>query len=104
MCKFWRTPTDTRAATGESYEGETMRLNGQQAALMMRPQWQRGFPWWALWLIWPVIGLVKWLAPLVAGAAVGLLDLLRQPITLEISLLPVVLIVLGVALVLRRRR
>jgi len=82
--------------------GPTTRLNDEQNQAHYTPAqahpWRRAhFPWWTLWLIWPLIGLVKAVAPAVIGA-LGALSQLTVP------LLPVLLIAIGVAVLLVRRR
>jgi hypothetical protein len=80
----------------EAYEGETVRLSSGGAAERGGRCGWGAFPWWTLWLIWPAIGLVKWTAPLVAGAYTELM-------TFSVPLLPVLLILVGLALIVRRR-
>jgi hypothetical protein len=84
-----------RSEYHESYEGDTMRLAAGQAAHGKHCNWT-AFPWWTLWLIWPAIGLVKWTAPLVAETYTTLM-------AASVPLLPVLLILLGLALIVRRR-
>jgi hypothetical protein len=70
MCrrKSYRIDSSTLAAEG-AYEGQTMRLDQRDIAnVERRVNWRRGFPWWMLWLIWPLIGLTKWFVPLYVGA------------------------------------
>ncbi len=93
MCKRRTRPTATAT---QPYEGETIRLGGEQALKMEQPRARHHcFPWWTLWLIWPLIGVFKWMLPLLIGAIGGLMQIM-------IPLLPVLLIVLGL-LLLRRR-
>jgi hypothetical protein len=60
----------TLMATEGAYEGQTVRLESRDGALAQRPERERhsGFPWWTLWLLWPLIGLAKWFVPLYLGA------------------------------------
>jgi hypothetical protein len=58
------------------------------------------FPWWSLWLIWPLIGLFKWTGALIAPIA----EFVNRPIILEVSLLPLLLIGLGIVFVLYAQR
>jgi hypothetical protein len=84
------------------YDAETLRLDAPLDAknASTLPGWRVGFPWWTLWMIWPLMGLIK-----AAIAAVGpLLVLLTTPVALEVTLLPLLLILLGAALVLFGRR
>jgi hypothetical protein len=58
-----------------------------------------GFPYWALWLIWPAIWLFKG-----AGAALApLLAALTYPVAMSITPLPLLLIGAGLALLLLDR-
>lgn len=94
MCK--RRMMQAVVAT-EPYEGETIRFD-PQSSMESSAQSRRhcgSFPWWTLWLIWPLIGLLKWSAPLLLGVVAGLGQL-------TVPLIPVLLIVLGL-LLLRRR-
>lgn len=94
MCK--RRTMQAAVAT-EPYEGETIRFD-PQGRLEGSARSRRhcgGFPWWTLWLIWPLIGLLKWSVPLLLGVVAGLGQL-------TVPLIPVLLIVLGL-LLLRRR-
>lgn len=95
MCGTKRRPTNQ---FGESYEGQTTRLNTETQNGVCRSAW-RGFPWWTLWLIWPLIGLLKG-----AGSALttGWLMLGTLAVPLNI-VLAIVLITVGVALLLRQR-
>jgi hypothetical protein len=83
--------------------GPTTRLNdgefveAQNGTLHARSWRTAHFPWWTLWLIWPLIGLAKAVAPTLLGA-IGAVSQWYVP------LLPVLLIVLGAALLLARRR
>jgi hypothetical protein len=55
-----------------------------------------GFPFWAFWLIWPAIWLVKG-----AGAALGpLLAALTHPLAMSVTPLPLPLLLIGVGLAL----
>src|SRR5690242_19570700 len=63
MCKRKSSQIDRpRMVTEGAYEGQTMRLDQRDlhsSERRDRPASGRhaGFPWWALWLIWPLIGL-----------------------------------------------
>lgn len=100
MCKPQRsTPRATEPATGPTTrlgEGEPAE-NRHYMAARSRSWRSAHFPWWMLWLIWPLIGIGKAVAPAVIGA-LGSLSQLTTP------LLPVILVVLGVALLIRMRR
>lgn len=84
-----------RERVRESYEGETTRLTAGGAPARASCG-AGGFPWWALWLIWPAVGLVKWSAPLVVG-------LYGELMAATVPLLPVLLVLIGLALIVRRR-
>lgn len=94
MCK--RRTMQPVAAT-QPYEGETIRFDSQRVSEREAGSSHHcgGFPWWTLWLIWPLIGLLKWSVPLLLGV-VGSLGQITVP------LIPVVLIVLGLILLRRR--
>ncbi|MFO7170661.1 MAG: hypothetical protein DIU80_021745 [Chloroflexota bacterium] len=79
-----------------AYTGETTRLDlgGQHARGGGSCEWS---PWWTLWLIWPAIGLLKWTAP-------RALDMYATLVEASAPLLPALLILVGVALIARRRR
>lgn len=57
------------------------------------------FPWWALWMIWPLLALAKWLAPLYLGAATTLATTLQTFRTPLLVVLAAALIVAGLALI-----
>lgn len=82
-----------------AYDGETRQLSLQSETDSSACRW-RGFPWWSLWLLWPLAMLLKALAPVVAGS----FALLMQPIVLEITLLPLILIGIGLLVLLAARR
>lgn len=103
MCKFSRRDPSLRER--RAYVGDTVRLDGEQAlaGLEHGAERRKCFPWWTLWLLWPLLMLVKGLVVAGAATAATLAELLRQPIILEVSLLPILLIVIGLFLLLRRR-
>ncbi len=88
----------SRRATQGAAEGATVKLEEGP-----RPR-DVAFPWWTLWLLWPLFYLVKGAAHLAAP----LLGWLSQPLMLTITPLPLLLIGAGLALLLvavaRRRR
>jgi hypothetical protein len=57
-----------------------------------------GFPWWTLWLIWPLIGLAKLVTPLVLNTLAAMTGSLGERGALLVALL---LIVAGIALLRR---
>lgn len=94
MCKR---RTIQAAAVMEAYEGETIRFDPRRG-LEQRSKSRHhcgGFPWWTLWLIWPLIGVLKWSVPLLFGVVAGLGEI-------TVPLIPVLMIVVGL-LLLRRR-
>lgn len=94
MCK--RRVADMRVnETQAGYEGQTIRLKDNHGSLVYHQRARHHFPWWALWLIWPMIGLVKWLVPLMVGV-VGTVAEIVLPI------IPVALILVGVWLLFRK--
>jgi hypothetical protein len=89
-----------RERVAGGYEGETTRLSltGEASRERESAGWHwGGFPWWTLWLIWPAIMVVKWIAPLIAASYTELM-------AITVPLLPVVLIMVGLALIVRRER
>lgn len=96
MCR--RRTMDTQGATArDSYTGATRRLDHQ--APMGRPlrlaAWRGGVPWWTLWLVWPLIGVLKAAVPAIWSGTAALSQV-------TVPLLPLVVVV-GVLVVLRRR-
>lgn len=95
MCGHKRVKT---SPTGESYDGTTTRLvSGENNERMHGAH--RHFPWWTLWLIWPMIALLKGvsISVLAGWAALGELSV---PVNL---LLALALIAVGVAILVRGR-
>jgi hypothetical protein len=82
MCKKSYHRTSLVSATAGAYEGQTRRLTPAATPHpKQRPRgWKRGFPWWSLWLIWPLAGLARSARPLTLAAldsfrlGAGLLD------------------------------
>jgi hypothetical protein len=93
MCKRQTMQT----ASTQPYEGETIRFDAEQRALgdSQATLHCASFPWWTLWLIWPLIGLLKWSMPLLIGVVASIGEI-------TVPLIPLLLIVLGL-LLLRRR-
>lgn len=83
--------------TGGSYTGETHRLDqpAQGGSALGIAAWRGGSPWWILWLIWPVFGVLKAAVPVFWGGLAALSQV-------TVPLLPLVLI--GIVLVLIWRR
>ncbi len=103
MCKPRTQSSEPHRSTEErAYEGETVRLDPNQAPAMGRTmQWRRGgFPWWSLWLIWPLFGLIKWLVVAAAGLVTNVAGALPEPALF--TLWPVALIVIGLVLLRRK--
>jgi hypothetical protein len=97
MCKRRINDTPT-IPEPESYTGETVRLPEplvKQETSEQACAWYGGFPWWTLWLIWPLISLIKMGAPLLTEATI-ILNQISDP------LLPLILIAVAI-LFLRRR-
>jgi hypothetical protein len=100
MCKRYTYTPEAQLASEGAYEGQTMRLDRRQDEWGVRRAaghyWR--FPWWTLWLIWPLILLLKWTVPLalsVISTAAGALNGLSAPIV------ALVLIAVGIALLRR---
>lgn len=109
MCKRkpYRIQPPAMAAQG-AYEGSTTRLAYGEAAPPERPtsegrrsRYHGHFPWWSLWLIWPLIGLLKWALPLYTGALAALRDTLSMQAQPVAMIMAVLLIVAGLALIRR---
>ena len=66
MCGHKNT-ADTASSSDAPFVGETQRL-----ALERRRGGFCAFPWWTLWLIWPLIGLFKSIAALIAHSWLAL--------------------------------
>jgi hypothetical protein len=107
MCKRKRYLLDQPMIAEGGYEGQTIPLNTRDDAWGERRE-QRGcgrhggFPWWTLWLIWPLIGVVKWFVPLYLGAlTAGLAQLSTAGAA---PLVAIALIVIGLVLIGRKER
>src|SRR6266542_6681285 len=107
MCKRHTYQVNAPAMVSQgTYEGKTTRLAYGEAALSERYTSEdrslkryRHFPWWSLWLIWPLIGLLKWVAPIYIGVLAALRDTMgtqAQPVAMIVAVL---LIVAGIALI-----
>jgi hypothetical protein len=75
MCqrKTYRMDMPAMAMEG-AYEGQTVRLDPRDVTRAERRARRTGaryggFPWWTLWLIWPLLVLGKWFVSLYIGAA-----------------------------------
>ena len=105
MCGHKKVHKRAERTPERPYEGETIRLGGQGETTFetahAQPSWKH-VPWWALWLIWPLFGLLKPLVQTVAEAGTALLDLLT-PISL-LPLWPAALILIGLLLLRWRGR
>lgn len=94
MCGHKRVKT---SPTGESYDGTTTRLvRGEDNRTHDA---HRHFPWSILWLIWPMIALLKGVSTSVLAGWVAL-GSLSVPVNL---LLALALIAVGIAIVVRGR-
>jgi hypothetical protein len=104
MCKreTYETAMPAQADRG-AYEGKTVRLDqevvwevheGQPAARR-----QCGFPFWMLWMIWPLLGLLKWAAHLTTGATTAMFDGIRIADTAPIA--AIALMIAGLVLIIR---
>lgn len=92
MCGHRRTVR----ASGVGYpaDGETVRLVDTTGG--KRLSCAAGFPWWTLWLLWPLFWLIKGAAALAAPV----LAWLWQPVALTITPLPLLLVAAGVVVLL----
>jgi hypothetical protein len=103
MCKrkFHQIDQPAMAVNG-AYEGQTVRLDGRSITRAeRRTRWPGGFPWWSLWLIWPLIGLLKWAAPIYLTALAALRDTTSTLAEPAAAIVAVLLIVAGLALIRR---
>ena len=105
MCGHKKSHKRAERTPERPYEGETIRLGGQGETTFepahVQPSWKH-VPWWTLWLIWPLFGVLKPLVQTVAVAGAAVLDLL-VPISL-LQLWPLALILIGLLLLRRRGR
>lgn len=95
-------------ASGGAYEGKTRPLTASEqegwvdeTGRSERRKTCGGFPWWTLWLIWPLMAALKSFGPAMAGAGAGLLAAIGGPASLPAALVAVALIVVGLALIRR---
>lgn len=90
------------ASPGHPAEGETVRLGSLERG--EGRSCGAGFPWWTLWMLWPLFWLVKGAFVLAAP----LYAWLSQPVVLAVTPLPLLLVCAGLAILLigglRRRR
>ncbi|HET9224051.1 MAG TPA: hypothetical protein VFO07_16175 [Roseiflexaceae bacterium] len=97
MCKRHTFAPETRLASEGAYEGQTMRLVSHERKCGMHRLdahiW--GFPWWALWLIWPLIELAKLVTPLVLNTLAAMTGSLGE---LGAQFVALLLIVAGITL------
>lgn len=71
MCK--RYTSEAQLAGEGAYESQTLRLDLNERGRIPNARPARiSAPWWALWLIWPLIALVKWSTPLAAAASAAI--------------------------------
>ncbi len=105
MCGYKKSHKRAERTPEHPYEGKTIRLGEQGEATFepahAQPSWKH-VPWWALWLIWPLFGLLKPLDQAVAEAGAVLIDLLT-PLSL-LPLWPAALILIGLLLLRWRGR
>ncbi|MEO7909964.1 MAG: hypothetical protein ABIV47_09960 [Roseiflexaceae bacterium] len=92
-------------ATEGAYEGQTVRLDARDSVSHERRDHHScghhgGFRWWTLWLIWPLIGLVKWFVPLYLAAITA--SLAQLSMVGAAPLVGLALIVIGLVLIRRR--
>jgi hypothetical protein len=98
MCKRHIFVPETRLASEGAYEGQTMRLDSRGQAWSMRRTNGHGFPWWTLWLLWPLIWLAKLATPLVVEMLTAFTGSLG---VLGAQLMAVLLIIAGITLLRR---
>lgn len=90
MCGYKR---ELRTA-GADYpaDGETVRLTDLSQADGRRCS--PGFPWWTLWMLWPLF----WLAKGALHLSAPVVAWLSQPLVLAVTPLPLLLIAAGLAI------
>lgn len=90
------TPAHPREYNG-AYEGQTIQLNAEQAvATVHHTRRCSAFPWWTLWLIWPLFGGIKAVTAALPSTLLALTGLWQQ---IGLSVLAIVLIATGVWLI-----
>ena len=96
MCKR-RTTAPPGAMVGASYTGATRRLDhhAPMGSTLWRAAGRGGVPWWTLWLLWPLFGVLKAAVPVVWSGIAALSQV-------TVPLLPLIVGV-GVLLMLWRR-
>jgi hypothetical protein len=104
MCKRHQYKAEDRESKEVPYEGETRRLDPQQtgAGATYRRASHAHFPWWTLWLIWPLIYVVKGMVRVLADAATAIGGAVSTIDFGGLWLLPIILIVAGIVLLRRR--
>ena len=103
MCKKAYRREEIAPIAAGAYEGQTIRIgsSGGPREEHSHAGWARGFPWWSLWLIWPLIGALKWAALVSGGALAALRDGIGAFEWPAVALVAVVLIVAGLVLIRR---
>jgi polyferredoxin len=100
MCKRHAYTFEAQLAGEGAYEGQTMRLDLREREKGARRVAGTGqhFLWWMLWLIWPLIGLVKWGTPLALSAFAAVAESLG---TIGAPIVALLLIAAGITLLRR---
>jgi Mn2+/Fe2+ NRAMP family transporter len=99
MCKRHAYSPQARLASEGAYEGRTVRLDPRQDTGEGRQASSRGhFPWWMLWLIWPLMMLAKLVLPLALATIGAIGGALAGP---GMTLVAVLMIAIGLLLLLR---
>jgi hypothetical protein len=91
MCRQQKQALEASPVAEGAYQGRTIRLD-------QRADYRRTFPYWALWLIWPLLVLGKWIVPFSWGMFATITGIVSGPVSIAAA---IVLIVLGVVLLLR---
>lgn len=114
MCGTWHKKQATNNERSEipegSYEGDTVRLSTHQQDQGLHPlrsvhrkhDHHNGFPWWTLWLIWPLFGVVKEIVTAFGASIAAVVNALPTHTFSVSAIIPILLIVVGV-LLLRRQ-
>jgi hypothetical protein len=91
-------------SSGGAYEGKTVQLDAGAGAEWEDQERRKacsGFPWWTLWLIWPLILAVKAFGAALASIGAGVIATIGAPANLLAAVVAVLLIVVGLMLIRR---
>ena len=104
MCKqkLYRTDMSVDRAQA-AYEGRTVRLDQYSGWTERSPELasrrSNSFPWWSLWLLWPLIVLMKSIGPGMLVGATALVD--RGYLTIASPIAAIALMIIGLVFIIR---